>query len=44
MNVEKIVQWFESGRVEKVMDWLFWGWNLLIFFVIGSGLVAMLVR
>jgi hypothetical protein len=44
VNVEKIVKWFESGRAEDLANWLALVVFGCLFFVIGSCVVALIVR
>lgn len=44
VNVEKIVEWFESGKAEDLANWLVLVVFGCLFFVIGSSVVALIVK
>jgi hypothetical protein len=44
VDVEKIVEWFESGRAEDLANWLVLVVFGCLFFVIGSCAVALIVK
>lgn len=41
--LEKVARWFESGRAEDVVNWLVVGWFGLMFFIVGSSVVALVL-
>lgn len=42
--MEKIVEWFESGKAEDLANWLVLVVFGCLFFVIGSSVVALIVK